>query len=111
MTNKMSIHNMTRSKRMKQILLPTGKTATFKNGKGRDLLNAQRKSKTPDEIMFALIAELTEIDEQPLIYEDLLEMELEDVLALQAEMSGKLQPAQPIVSSTLPKPQDGNTAN
>jgi hypothetical protein len=96
---------------MKQILLPTGKTATFKDGKGRDLLNAQRKAKTPDEIMFALIAELTEIDEQPLIYEDLLEMELEDVIALQAEMSGKFQSLQQNASSTLQKPQDGNTAN
>lgn len=96
---------------MKQVNLPTGKTATIRGEKGRDLLNAQRKSKTPDEIMFALIAELTEIDEQPLIYEDLLEMELEDVLALQAEMSGKFQSLQQTASSTLPKPQDGNTAN
>lgn len=96
---------------MKQILLPTGKTAVFKDGKGKDLLNAQRKAKTPDEILFALIAELTQIDEQPLIYEDLLEMELEDVLALQAEMSGKFQSLQQNASSTLPKPQDGNTAN
>ena len=96
---------------MKQLSLPTGKTATIRGGKGKDLLNAQRKSKTPDEIMFALIAELTEIDEQPLIYEDLLEMELEDVLALQAEMSGKFQSLQQTASSTSLKPQDGNIAN
>ena len=96
---------------MKQILLPSQKTATFKDGKGRDLLNAQRKAKTPDEILFALIAEVVEIDSEPVIYEDLLEMELEDVLALQAEMSGKFQSLQQTASSTLPKLQDGNTAN
>ena len=47
---------------MQQILLPSGKTATLKDCKGRDLLNAQRKAKSPDEIMFALMAELVEID-------------------------------------------------
>jgi hypothetical protein len=95
---------------MKEITLPSGKTANFKDGKGRDLLNAQRKAKTPDEILFALIAEIAEIDGEAVIYEDLLEMDLEDVLALQAEISGKFQSLQQNVSSTLPKPQDGNTA-
>lgn len=96
---------------MKQLNLPTGKTAVFKDGKGRDLLNAQRKAKTPDEILYALIAEITEIDGEAVIYEDLLEMPLEDVLALQAEMSGKFQSLQQTASSTSPKSQDGNTAN
>jgi len=96
---------------MKQILLPTGKTAVFKDGKGRDLLNAQRKAKTPEEILYALIAEITEIDGEAVIYEDLLEMPLEDVLALQAEMSGKFQSLQQTASSTSLKPQDGNIAN
>jgi len=94
---------------MKELTLPSGKTAVFKDGKGRDLLNAQRKAHTPEEIIFALIAEIAQIDEQPLIYEDLLEMDLEDVLALQAEISGKFQSLQPNVSSTLPKQQDGDT--
>lgn len=94
---------------MKEITLPSGKIAVFKDGKGKDLLNAQRKAKTPDEILFALIAEISEIDGQPLIYEDLLEMELEDVLSLQAEMSGKFsQSSQQNVSSTSVNPQDGN---
>lgn len=95
---------------MKQILLPGGKTAVFKDGKGRDLLNAQRKAKTPEEILYALIAEITEIDGETVIYEDLLEMSLEDVLTLQAEMSGKFQSLQQNASSTSPKSQDGNTA-
>ena len=93
---------------MKEILLPSGKAAKFKDGKGRDLLNAQRKAKNSDEILFALIAEIVEIDGQSLIYEDLLEMDLEDVLALQAEISGKFQSLQQNASSTLPKQQAGN---
>lgn len=95
---------------MKELTLPSGKTAKFKDGKGRDLLNAQRKAKTPDEILFALIAEIAEIDGTAVIYEDLLEMDLEDVLTLQAEISGKFQSLQPNASSTLQKPQVGATA-
>lgn len=95
---------------MKEIILPSGKIAKFKDGKGRDLLNAQRKAQTSDEILFALIAEVAEIDGEAVIYEDLLEMPLEDVLALQAEISGKFQSLQQNVSSTLPKQQAGTTA-
>lgn len=94
---------------MKEITLPSGKTATIKDGKGKDLLNAQRKAKSPEEIMFALMAELVEIDGQNYVYEDLLEMDLDDILALQTEISGKSQSAVPTASSTLPKQQDGDT--
>lgn len=95
---------------MKNISLPSGKTAVLKDGKGLDLLNAQRKAKTSDEILFALIAELVEIDGQSLIYEDLLEMDLQDVLALQAEISGKFQSLQQNASSTSQKQPAGATA-
>ncbi len=77
----------------KTLTLPSGKIATIENGKGRDLLQAQMKAKTADEIPYALIAELVEIDGQKLVYEDILELDLEDVIALQAEFSGKLQGA------------------
>lgn len=96
---------------MKKIILPSGKIASINDGKGRDLLNAQRKAKTSDEILFALIAELAEIEDQPVIYEDLLEMPLEDVLALQSEISGKFQSLPQAVSSTLPEQRDGVTGN
>lgn len=95
---------------MKKITLPSGKIVSLKDGKGIDLLNAQRKAKTSDEILFALIAELGEFDGQIIVYEDLLEMELEDVLALQAEISGKFQSLPQTASSTLQKPQAGATA-
>lgn len=75
----------------KTLTLPSGKIATFEKGKGKDLLQAQIKAKTSDEIPYALLAELCEIDGQKLVYEDILELDLEDVITLQAEISGKLQ--------------------
>ncbi len=78
----------------KEITLSDGKIAKIKDGKGIDLLNAQKKAKTSDEIPYALVAELTEIDGQFLIYEDILELPIEDVINLQAAISGKFQPSQ-----------------
>ena len=77
----------------KKINLPSGKIATLKKGRGFDLLQAQQKAKTSEEIPYALIAELAEIDGQKLVYEDILELDLEDVIALQAEISGKFTEA------------------
>src|SRR5574344_1298809 len=109
-----------------ELTLPSGKNVKLALGKGYHLLNAQRKAKTSEEITFALIAELAEIDGQSVVYEDLLEFDLEDVLALQAEISGKFlhqaaQPPtattpevvgslQPNASSTSQKQPAGNTA-
>jgi hypothetical protein len=42
----------------------------------------------PLAVSFALVAELAEIDGRPIVYEDILEMELEDVLALQDGVLG-----------------------
>ena len=79
----------------KNITLPSGKIATVRPGRGYDLLQAQIKAKTSEEIPYALIAELTEIDGQKLVYEDILELDLSDVIALQAELSGKFQSTVP----------------
>lgn len=92
-----------------ELTLPSGKKVKLAPGKGYHLLNAQRKAKTSEEITFALIAELAEIDGQSVVYEDLLEYDLEDVLALQAEISGKFKSLQQTVSSTSPKQQVGST--
>ena len=73
----------------KKINLPSGKIATLKKGRGFDLLQAQQKAKTSEEIPYALIAELAEIDGQKLVYEDILELDI----ALQAEISGKFTEA------------------
>lgn len=88
----------------KTITLPSGKVATLEQGKGRDLLQAQTKAKTSEEIPYALIAELAEIDGQKLVYEDILEMDLADVIALQGEISGKFQTAK--VQETETKTED-----
>ena len=56
-----------------------------------DLMRAQRvagASSDPTGVVFALIAELVEIDGARIVYEDLLAMDLNDVLALQAEVVG-----------------------
>lgn len=84
----------------KTLTLPSGKIAVLEKGKGRDLLQAQMKAKTSEEIPYALIAELVEIDGNKLVYEDILEMDLEDVIALQAEISGKLQTVKTEVAKT-----------
>ena len=75
----------------KEIKLSDGRLAVIKDGKGLDLLNAQKKAKTSDEIPYALIAELTEIDGNYLVYEDILELPIEDVILLQEAIGGKLQ--------------------
>ena len=84
----------------KTITLPSGKTATIHKGVGFDLLQAQMKAKNPEEIPYALIAELAEIDGIKLVYEDILQMDLEDVITLQAEISGKFEKKTPTVSVT-----------
>ena len=40
-------------------------------------------------MIFALIAELTRVNSQKIVYEDVLEMDLADVMALQAEVIGE----------------------
>nr|DAU52975.1 MAG TPA: hypothetical protein [Caudoviricetes sp.] len=75
----------------KELTLPSGQIAVLRNGKGKDLLQAQMKAKTPEEIPYALIAELAEINGQKFVYEDILEMDLSDVFALQSEITGKFQ--------------------
>ena len=87
----------------KTFTLPSGKTAVVEKGRGFDLLQAQKNAKTSEEIPYALIAELTEIDGEKLVYEDILELDLEDVIALQSAITGKFQEA------TLKETQNSNS--
>ena len=76
---------------LRSITLPSGKTATVRRGKGRDLMRAQRAlagNTDPTAVVFALVAELAQIDGAPIVYEDVAEMDLGDVLMLQAEVTG-----------------------
>ena len=73
------------------IALPSGKQAEVRKGKGRDLMRAHRAvagNSEPMSVSFALIAELARVDGKPLVYEDVLEMDLDDVLTLEAEVTG-----------------------
>jgi hypothetical protein len=76
---------------IRTVELPSGKCAEVRKGFGRDLMRAQRASAGGDAsaVIFALIAELTRVDGRKIVYEEVLEMELADVMALQAEVIGE----------------------
>jgi|SRR5690242_20095369 len=86
----------------KTITLPCGATAEVRKGRGKDLMRAHRAVRGKDDpmaIAFALIAELTNIDGKSIVYEDVLEMGLADVLALQTEIMGSDFQFPPLPSS------------
>ncbi len=69
------------------VALPSGRSATLRKAKVRDLLQAHRSvgfSGEPMAIAMALIAQVATIDGKALIYEDVLELPAEDGLVLQA---------------------------
>jgi hypothetical protein len=68
--------------------LPSGARAEVRKGYGRDLMRAQRAAAGGDAsaVIFALIAEVARVDGRKIVYEDVLEMDLADVMALQAEV-------------------------
>lgn len=89
---------------MRCVTLPSGKIAAIRRGKGRDLMRAQRAvagNPDPTAVVFALIAELTQIDGASIVYEDVIEMDLGDVLVLQAEITGANFP-EPAQASPAP---------
>ena len=98
---------------MKNITLPSGKRAKIDDGKGYHLLQSQRKAKLTDEIPYALIAELTEIDGQKLPYEEILQMSLNDVSTLLNainETSDDKQPDKTSSQSSTPAPLGKSSA-
>lgn len=94
---------------MKELTLPSGKTAIIKKGQGFHLLAAQRKARTNDEIPYALVAELAEIEGSRFTYEELLEMDIADVSMLLTEVNKLGKSTTPNQSSSSPQPQDGNS--
>jgi hypothetical protein len=74
---------------MREVKLPSGKTAVIKDGKGKDLFWAQRMASDASEIMKMLMIRLVEIDGKPITEDDLDEMDIADVLALTNEF-GKI---------------------
>jgi hypothetical protein len=75
----------------RQITLPSGRIATIREGRGRDLINAQRavgRNADSGALMQALLAMLCRLDGKELVYEDVLEMSIPDVLMLEGEVLG-----------------------
>ena len=98
----------------KTITLPSGATAEVRKGRGKDLMRAHRAVRGKDDpmaIAFALIAELTNIDGKPIVYEDVLEMGLADVLALQTEIMGSDFQLPPLPSSPALSSSDSQSRN
>ena len=98
---------------LRSIALPSGKTAAIRKGKGRDLMRAQRAvagNPDPTAVVFALIAELAQIDGAPIVYEDVVEMDLGDVLMLQAEVTGANFP-EPAPESPAPAASPDSSAS
>lgn len=100
---------------LRSITLPSGKTAAVRRGKGRDLMRAQRAvagNPDPTAVVFALVAELAQIDGAPIVYEDVVEMDLGDVLVLQAEVTGANfpEPAQDSPAPALSQDSSGSVS-
>ena len=93
--------------------LPSGARAEVRKGHGRDLMRAQRAAAGGDAsaVVFALIAELARVDGRKIVYEEVLEMDLADVMALQAEVIDEnfdRPPQRASQVSSNPDSQSGN---
>lgn len=73
----------------KEIKLPSGKTAVISPFKGKHVREAQRMADSDlSKMTFAIIALTTKIDGQPILMEDLDEMDGPDVIELMGEFAG-----------------------
>ena len=87
----------------RQITLPSGSIATIRPGRGRDLILAQRAigdTKETTALLQALVALLCRVDDKALVYEDVLDMPVGDVLMLEGEVLGNF----PVAASPTPPP-------
>lgn len=99
--------------RIRTLVLPSGSSAAVRRGTGRDLMRAHRAAAGGDStaIVFALIAELAEIDGRRVVYEDVLAMDLADVIAIQAEVVGENFPLPPPPASQDSSALDSQSGN
>lgn len=72
----------------KEVVLPSGAFAKFRRLTGRDLLAARKIGDTDDtlDMIFVLMTLCVTIDEKPVTYEQLLDMDMRDVIAIQKEI-------------------------
>lgn len=76
----------------KVLALPSGKSATIETFKGKHIREAQRRMSTMDAndagtLTFMLISMLVTIDGSGIVFEDMDEMDGQDVLALMGEFT------------------------
>lgn len=81
------------------LTLSDGRVVTIHPAKGRHLLAAMRITSDPNALALAIAAQISTVGEIPLVYEDLLDWPLGDVVALQAAITEQLGP--------LPTPTPG----
>lgn len=86
----------------KSAIAPTGITGTLTDGrtfevdhkaKARDLLRAQRQagSKNQESVIYYLVADMAVLDGQPITFEDVMDLEIEDFSTLMAAVQGNNQ--------------------
>lgn len=98
----------------KKVKLSDGREAAILKGKGKDLIRAAKvagANATSMELSFALASALTQIDGKPVVYEDLGEMPLDDVMTIiNAVGEGpNFISRQPGTSSTSAEQPDGGS--
>lgn len=84
----------------KTIVLSDGRKAVFRQAIGRDLIKAARVSEEPSEMVLALATQIMSIDGKGVILEDLLDMKLADVIAIQAKVTVQMGNAPSPAAST-----------
>jgi len=98
----------------KTFQLSSGKTVTFHEPKGRDLMKAQAitaKSKDALAVIYALIACVAQVDGKMIVYEDILDMPLLDVVELQNGVLGENFQSPPPPASPDSSTSDSGLAN
>jgi len=101
----------------KPFKLPSGVSVVIRNdGKGRDLLAAQRAAGSDENlIIYALISQLSTFNGQKKVMEDILEMPIGDVMTLSGKITsvagGDFLPSTTAPSSTSQPSPAGATAS
>jgi hypothetical protein len=70
-----------------EIVLPSGKFATIRPLAGTDYLIAKKASDNGLDLMFSLICVAVRIDDKALLYTDLLQMDLRDIMSIQKALN------------------------
>lgn len=92
------------------LTLPSGKTATIRGWKAKDLVKAQMMTQTPEALALALCALICEIDGQPITMEDAGEIDGPDFLVI-APFLGLAPQTPPASVSPSPDSPAGATAS